>query len=320
MELNIYMVKQPFFSVVIPTYNMGKWLPQAIESVIAQTFEDFELLIQDNASTDDTQYLVKKYTDSRISYQLNERNFGLFENANLVCSRARGKYIKFLCADDELSPVCLKTIYENLVSNSSNCHKIVSVKSTEDLDLLDLSSELSDLTSKEVNRENLFEFLAQLDNWGAGLPEFCIENDFFRTKNFWGTTNKGAAFSKDIFTWFFLVLETPVLLIDRRLVYVRPHPQQNRYIINYINQLHEVFSFFERCQKLGYNTLPHFHVGRRSYLNDYLVRHYWYGLKSLFKTRKFEYLQKIFALQKKYKYLVFPWFMVIRKALARFTR
>jgi len=60
--------KTPFFSVCIPTYNRANFLPQAIESVLAQDFTDFELIICDNASTDNTQEVVEKYQDKRIRY------------------------------------------------------------------------------------------------------------------------------------------------------------------------------------------------------------------------------------------------------------
>ena len=313
-------LQQPFFSVVVPTYNMAQWLPYAIESALNQTFSDFELLIQDNASTDKTRYIVKKYQDSRISYQMNPTNIGLFQNANLVCARATGKYIKVLCADDVLSPVCLEVIHSQVINNEGYKYKLISVNSTENENSIDLNSMVDETQKQVINRDNLFKFLCQIDNWGAGLPTFCVENIFFRSYGFWGRADIDSDFSKDVFTWFLLSLESPALLIDKKLIYVRPHSGQNRYIINYINQLREVFAFFEKCQTLGYNTLPNFNRGYKAYLDDHIVRHYLYGLKALFKKRKFDYLNEVLALKKQYNYSGFPWYMAFKKAILKLNR
>ena len=70
----------PAVSVCIPTYNYARFLGSAIESVIAQTFEDFELIVSDNASTDDTQAVIASYDDPRIRAYRNDHNLGLFGN------------------------------------------------------------------------------------------------------------------------------------------------------------------------------------------------------------------------------------------------
>lgn len=90
-------------SVCIPTYNYGHFLAQAVESVLAQTFEDFELLVLDDASSDDTDAVMAQYAgDPRVTYVRNEHNVGLFANFNSCAQRTSGRYLKFLCADDWL--------------------------------------------------------------------------------------------------------------------------------------------------------------------------------------------------------------------------
>jgi glycosyltransferase involved in cell wall biosynthesis len=92
-------------SVCIPTYNYARYLPQAIDSILSQSFEDFELLIIDDCSTDDTTGVVTGYAirDTRIRFIVNPQRKGMVNNWNECLSKARGKYIKFLFADDLLT-------------------------------------------------------------------------------------------------------------------------------------------------------------------------------------------------------------------------
>ncbi len=99
----------PKVTVFIPTYNYGIYLDEAIQSILAQTFTDFELIIVDNCSTDNTEELVKKYLgDPRVTYYKNETNVGLVGNWNKCLDYARGEYLKMLCADDKLHPQLLE--------------------------------------------------------------------------------------------------------------------------------------------------------------------------------------------------------------------
>ena len=96
--------RAPTVSVCIPTYNRAKLLQQAIESVLAQTFEDFELVISDNASTDETEQVVKSYSDTRVIYSRNSHNIGWNGNMNQVLSLARGEFLTIIPDDDLMMP------------------------------------------------------------------------------------------------------------------------------------------------------------------------------------------------------------------------
>jgi glycosyltransferase involved in cell wall biosynthesis len=97
----------PAVSVCIPTYNYGRFLPAAIESVLAQDFHDFELIVVDNASEDDTAKVLAGYGD-RVRAHRNERNVGLFGNFARCLELARGEFVKLLAADDWLHPAYLR--------------------------------------------------------------------------------------------------------------------------------------------------------------------------------------------------------------------
>ncbi|MFW5851914.1 MAG: glycosyltransferase family 2 protein, partial [Bacteroidota bacterium] len=91
-------------------------LPKAIESVLSQTFEDFELIIVDDASTDNTPSCIKVYSDSRIVYIRNEKNLERCRSRNVGIEKARGKYICFLDSDDYHLENHLETLYMEIQS------------------------------------------------------------------------------------------------------------------------------------------------------------------------------------------------------------
>ncbi len=94
----------PAVSVIIPTYNRGKLLCKAIKSVLQQTFSDFELIVVDDASTDQTRATIEQFQDSRIRYFRHERNAGVCKTRNTGLAAAQGDYVAFLDSDDEWAP------------------------------------------------------------------------------------------------------------------------------------------------------------------------------------------------------------------------
>jgi glycosyltransferase involved in cell wall biosynthesis len=97
-------MSKPIVSVVIPAFNRSVFLRQAISSVLAQTHSDFELIISDDASTDDTPAVVGAFQDRRIQYFRNDRNLGLVANWNAGFRRAEGAYITLLEDDNWMRP------------------------------------------------------------------------------------------------------------------------------------------------------------------------------------------------------------------------
>ncbi len=84
----------------MPSYNTAKFIGQSIESVLNQTYQDLELIIVDDCSTDDTDAVVAAYTDKRIRYFKNEKNSGAAVSRNNALREATGKWIAFLDSDD----------------------------------------------------------------------------------------------------------------------------------------------------------------------------------------------------------------------------
>ncbi|MCL1849504.1 MAG: glycosyltransferase family 2 protein [Clostridiales bacterium] len=104
----------PLVSVVIPTRNHAKFLPESIGSAIAQTYLNLEILVLDNASTDNTTDVVLSIAkqDNRVRYIRNETDIGLAQNFNRGISLASGDYINILCADDLIEPVFIQKMIE----------------------------------------------------------------------------------------------------------------------------------------------------------------------------------------------------------------
>lgn len=87
-------------SIIMPTYNCGRFIRESISSVLAQTYTAWELLIVDDCSTDNTAELLAAYKDERIHYMRNEQNLGAALTRNRALREAKGRYIAFLDADD----------------------------------------------------------------------------------------------------------------------------------------------------------------------------------------------------------------------------
>jgi glycosyltransferase involved in cell wall biosynthesis len=99
-------MNSPRLSIGVPTHNGERFLAAALDSLLAQTFDDLELLIRDNASTDDTQSICESYArrDPRIHYRRNASNLGAARNFNLLLEDAQGEYFKWAADDDLLAP------------------------------------------------------------------------------------------------------------------------------------------------------------------------------------------------------------------------
>jgi len=100
--------RPPLVSVCIPVRNCEAYIRDAIESVLNQTYTNFEIVVADDASTDTTADVVRSLHDDRIVVFQNPINIGACANWNLAITRARGAYVKLLCADDVLYPTCLE--------------------------------------------------------------------------------------------------------------------------------------------------------------------------------------------------------------------
>lgn len=108
---------KPTVSVIIPTYNRAHLIGRAIQSVLKQTYQDFEVIVVDDGSIDNTEEVVKKIQENRVYYYKHDKNKGGSAARNTGISLAKGKYIAFQDSDDEWLPEKLNqqiNIFKNL--------------------------------------------------------------------------------------------------------------------------------------------------------------------------------------------------------------
>jgi glycosyltransferase involved in cell wall biosynthesis len=107
---------RPKVSIGLPVYNGERYLAEALDSLLAQTFGDFELIVADNASTDGTSDICRRYAerDRRIRWVRNDTNIGVYRNCNKVFRLSAGQYFKLACADDVCHPEMLARCVEVL--------------------------------------------------------------------------------------------------------------------------------------------------------------------------------------------------------------
>ena len=114
-------MKTPLVSIILPAYNGAKWIEKAILSVLVQSFADFEFIILNDDSSDNTEEIITAFTkyDKRIKYIKNERNLGVQKTRNIALDISLGEYIAEIDQDDEwIDKDKLKKQVEFLIKNS----------------------------------------------------------------------------------------------------------------------------------------------------------------------------------------------------------
>ena len=145
----------PAVSVVLPAYNCEKYIAKAIESVLHQTFTDFEFIIINDGSTDRTEEIIRSFSDPRILYQANNSNKGLVFTLNKGIDIARGSYIARMDGDDIALPERFKKQFDHLQLN-----KEVDILATV-VTLIDKNesvsgtwhSDITNVTAKDIRKE-----------------------------------------------------------------------------------------------------------------------------------------------------------------------
>lgn len=206
--------KQPVFSIVLPTYNRAAFVGKAIESVLGQTFDDFELIVVDDGRTDNTRDVVCGFADPRIKYywKCNEersiaRNYGI--------GKASGRYLNFLDSDDRFYPDHLATAFRNL--EEKGFPELVHTRY-----VLQDGTGNTVLTSpffeKDVNRKLIYSNI---------LHGGC----FFISKVALGSLSfiphRDANFSEDWYLWLRLAARFPIQLVNAATVIITEHDRRS---------------------------------------------------------------------------------------------
>jgi len=111
-------MRSPLISIILPVFNSGSYLEQAISSLLHQSFTDFEILVINDGSTDDSEHVILSFRDERIIYINNEENKGLVFSLNRGIELAKGRYIARMDADDIAEEKRLESQFNFLEANS----------------------------------------------------------------------------------------------------------------------------------------------------------------------------------------------------------
>ena len=134
-------MKRPLYSICIPLFNHENYIGRTIQSVLDQDFNDFEIIIADNASTDNSKEIVKSFNDPRIKLIENRYNIGFAPNLQQVTRFAKGKFINLLSSDDLMEQGTLST-YNNIIQQFSQYNeKLVLMSDAWQIDCNDKKNE-----------------------------------------------------------------------------------------------------------------------------------------------------------------------------------
>ncbi|TXG96208.1 MAG: glycosyltransferase family 2 protein [Rhodocyclaceae bacterium] len=218
------MSESPILSVLMPTYNYGRFIGEAIDSVLRQDFSDYELLVSDDCSTDDTMGRLESIAgvDGRIRVHKHSKNQGMVANWNWCLREARGKYVLFLFADDYLRfPGALATLMEPLMRDPTlamcaSARMLVTEAGVPQIQARDLEREGRYSGDSVISR-----CLAEVCNL-VGEPSAVIMRRDLALRGF----DPGYRQLVDLEMWFYLARQGGVYFVNRPLVAFRRHGSQ----------------------------------------------------------------------------------------------
>ncbi len=143
------MRTEPTISIVMPLYNKERWVADTIQSILSQTFQDFELIIVDDGSTDNSIEAVKSFKDDRIRV-INQKNSGVSRARNRGISESKGKFIAFIDADDIWRGKHLEYLIEAFERYTNTIYTANTIELVRE-EVTKVSSDLDDIDFKEYN-------------------------------------------------------------------------------------------------------------------------------------------------------------------------
>lgn len=207
-------ITQPIISVLMTVYNREKYIAQAIESVLASTYQRWELILVDDRSKDNSVVIAQSYAvkDSRIKVFINETNLGDYPNRNQAAAYAQGKYLKYVDADDLIYPYGLERLVSYMEQFPEAGYGLCSL----DQDKFKQFPFL--LSPKEAYHRHYF----QQDLFHkAPLSSIIKKSVFDKARGFSGKQHLG-----DFEFWHILSQKSSVVLMPQGIVWYREHDDQ----------------------------------------------------------------------------------------------
>lgn len=136
----------PFFSIIVPIFNAELFLSKCIESIVIQSFKDFELILINDGSSDKSELICTQYvkSDDRIRF-INKFNSGVSATRNIGIEQARGKYVMFVDADDWIEKDCLRILYKKLQNENLDLLQFSYKRVNKLGEIIQIFSEMTDV-------------------------------------------------------------------------------------------------------------------------------------------------------------------------------
>lgn len=163
------------FSICIPNYNYARYIGETIQSVLDQTYPHFEIVVVDNASTDNSVEVVKSFADPRIKLYVNQYNVGFAPNLDRAAQRASNDFIIMLSSDDVMRPTALEEYAKILLKLAEGAHRVLLTSSCEVIDQRGMAGQLRDRKfhfTLQPNNERLPQIVGPKVEVFSGLAVF----------------------------------------------------------------------------------------------------------------------------------------------------
>ncbi len=207
-------MKKPIVSVLMTSYNRQDFIEEAIQSVLSSSLKDFELIICDDASSDKTVEIARRYEkiDNRVKVFVNDANLGDYPNRNKVASYAAGKYLKYLDSDDIIYPWGLEAMVHSMEAFPNAGFGLIGYQYC--------TEEKLPIMLSPLEAYHAFVFKSALIS-AAPSGAIIKRSVFEQNKGFSGKQYVG-----DFELWFKLAQENPVVVLPLDLVWWRKHAGQ----------------------------------------------------------------------------------------------
>lgn len=238
----------PKVTVITPNYNHARYLPRRLDSILAQTLGDFELIVLDNASTDDSRRVIESYLhDPRVRAVFNEQNNGnVFKQWNLGLRRASGEYVWIAEADDYAEPTLLETLVDRLDRNPGAGLAVCQSQIVDEEGRMGLSEMSRAWAVDEEGRTSPTGRTGDLYGWHEDFVatgrDFCLDHMYRGNKimnasavlfrrsvlQAVGGAPEDMRLSGDYMTYVKMLCASDIVVVAAHLNYFRCHPATTR--------------------------------------------------------------------------------------------
>ncbi len=298
-------------SVCMPTYNFAPYLAEAIESVLYQTFTDFEFLIIDDCSQDASADIIRHYAerDARIRFIANKHNLGMVENWNYCLQEAGGEYVKYLFGDDNLASRDALARMVSVLDTEPSVALVASARNIIDEQSAILSvkygyQNAGKVTGTKIIQDCLFEQRNKI-----GEPSVVLFRKDLALRGF----NVAYQQLVDLEMWFALLEQGDFYFIDEPLCSFREHAgQQTKKNLARGLGIDEAYLLLQDYAEKPYVNMSRFKRAYMNYLPAYSVWKLFSKHHKISKDKALDQIREQYGYDKKIFYAFFPAFKLYK--------